>query len=388
MTRTPKLKEPVKVRTKKLSDGSESFYLDIYYKGKRRYEFLRLYQLPEVSDYIKNQNIVTRGKVEEIKSKRIIEIISGKYEEEYSCESKILLLDWMNKVLENQKRNKASSIALMNATIRLLSIYIGNKHIYMRDVNKDFCLGFISWMKNDYRTRWGKSLAPRSIVNYIMRLSVALNQAVRANIIRENPLSKLSHVDRVKVPETMRSFLTIDELKKLMQTPCSNDLVKRAYLFSCFCGLRLSDVYALRWKDLTLDGNQWRAEVVMKKTSTPIFLPLNKEAMNCLPERGNAQDEDKIFKGLVTENCICYLLSRWALAAGINKHITYHSSRHTFATMMLTLGVDLYTASKLLGHSSVKTTQIYAKIIDQKKIDAVNLVDKVFDENFIKYKSE
>lgn len=59
--------------------------------------------------------------------------------------------------------------------------------------------------------------------------------------------------------------------------------------------------------------------------------------------------------------------------------VLFHTARHSFATMMLTLGADLYTTSKLLGHSNVKTTQIYAKIVDSKKVEAVNLVDSVFD---------
>ena len=73
------------------------------------------------------------------------------------------------------------------------------------------------------------------------------------------------------------------------------------------------------------------------------------------------------------------LLKPWAKAAGIDKRFSFHTSRHTFATMMLTLGADLYTVSKLLGHANVKTTQIYAKIVDSKKVEAVNLVDSVFD---------
>lgn len=72
------------------------------------------------------------------------------------------------------------------------------------------------------------------------------------------------------------------------------------------------------------------------------------------------------------------MLKVWAKDAGVTKHISFHTSRHSFATMMLTLGADLYTTSKLLGHSNVKTTQIYAKIVDSKKVEAVNLLDKAF----------
>ncbi len=73
------------------------------------------------------------------------------------------------------------------------------------------------------------------------------------------------------------------------------------------------------------------------------------------------------------------LLKPWAKSAGIDKHVTFHTARHTFATMMLTLGADLYTTSKLLGHTDVRMTQIYAKIINRKKDEAVNLVNGLFD---------
>ena len=155
--------------------------------------------------------------------------------------------------------------------------------------------------------------------------------------------------------------------------------VKRAYLFSCYCGLRLSDVYALRWKDIALDGEQYRVTTVMKKTAAPIYLPLSRQAVRWLPERGEAGDDETVFAGLPAEPNINKVLAKWVSKAGIPKKICYHTSRHTFATMMLTLGADLYTVSKLLGHANVKTTQIYAKIIDSKKTEAVNLMDKVFD---------
>lgn len=116
--------------------------------------------------------------------------------------------------------------------------------------------------------------------------------------------------------------------------------MKQAFLFSCYCALRISDVVGLTWGDIHKDGEQWRVFTVMEKTNDPIYLPLSKQAMKWLPERGDAKDEDKVFD-LPSESRICIILDKWAKAAGINKHVTYHVSRHTFATMMLTLDVDI-----------------------------------------------
>lgn len=378
--RKPKLKEPVKVRTKKLADGSESYYLDVYVDGKRHYEFLKLYRLPEINARVKEQNKATLAAVETIKSKRIIEITNGKAGlKNTNGRSRMLLDDWMTAYFEEQKRRGVRGVKLLGTVVNLVSSFIGRGKIRMGDVDKDFCLKFIGWIRNDYKTTWGKPLTPKSMSDYVGYFSTALNAAVRAEVIPENPFMALTPSERIKVPESKREFLTIDEIKTLIDTACPNELVKRAYLFSCYCGLRLSDVYALKWSDLSQDGEQWRASVIMKKTATPIFLPLSCQAVKWLPERGNAKDDDRAFTGLIAEPNINKVLAKWTKAADITKKITYHTSRHTFATMMLTLCADLYTVSKLLGHSNVKTTQIYAKIVDSKKVEAVNLVDGVFD---------
>ncbi len=375
-----KLKEPVKVRTKKLADGSESYYLDIYVDGKRQYEFLKLYHLPEINARVKEQNRATLAAVETIKSKRIIELTNNKAGlKNTSGRSKMLLSDWMQTFYEEQKRRGVRGVKLLGTVVRLVSTYIGKTKVRMGDIDKNFCVSFTRWLQSEYRTSWGNPLSPKSMSDYIGYFSTALNAAVRADIIPENPFMSLTPTERIKVPESKREFLTVDEIKTLIATECPREDVKRAYLFACYCGLRLSDVYALRWRDLSKDGEQWRASVVMKKTATPIFLPLSSQAMKWIPERGDATDDGKVFKGLIAEPNINRVLAKWTKAAGITKKITYHTSRHTFATMMLTLGADLYTTSKLLGHSNVKTTQIYAKIADSKKVEAVNLVDKVFD---------
>ena len=375
-----KLKEPVKVRTKKLADGSESYYLDIYVDGKRQYEFLKLYRLPEINARVKEQNRATLAAVETIKSKRIIELTNNKAGlKNTSGRSKMLLSDWMRTFYEEQKRRGVRGVKLLGTVSNLVSTYIGKIKVRMGDIDKDFCGAFIRWLQSEYKTTWGNPLSPKSMSDYVGYFSTALNAAVRADIIPENPFMSLTPTERIKVPESKREFLTVDEIKTLIATDCPREDVKRAYLFACYCGLRLSDIYALRWRDLSKDGEQWRASVVMKKTTPPIFLPLSSQAMKWLPERGDAPDDGKVFDGLIAEPNINKVLAKWVKAAGITKKITYHTSRHSFATMMLTLGADLYTTSKLLGHSNVKTTQIYAKIVDSKKVEAVNLVDGVFD---------
>lgn len=376
--KSSRLKEPVKVRTKKLADGSESYYLDIYVDGRRSYEFLKLYLLPEINPMVREQNRATKAAVEAIRSRRIIELTHSKAGlKKTSVRSGMLLDDWMAAYLAEQERKGVRGVKLLRTVCRLLPLY--RKKVRMREIDKDWCMGFIDWIQHTYRTRWGKPLSPKSAADYVGYFSTALNAAVRAEVIPENPIMTLAPTERVKVPESKREFLTIDEIKTLIATECPREDVKRAYLFACYCGLRLSDVRALRWCDLSRDGERWRASVVMKKTTTPIFLPLSSQAIKWLPERGDAPDDGKVFDGLIAEPNINKVLAKWVAAAGITKKITYHTSRHTFATMMLTLGADLYTTCKLLGHANVKTTQIYAKIVDSKKVEAVNLVDKVFD---------
>ena len=143
-------------------------------------------------------------------------------------------------------------------------------------------------------------------------------------------------------------------------------------------GLRISDINALTWADVYEDGGQTRLQVVMQKTKVPIYLPLSPEALRWMPKRNGKKPEEKVFQ-LPSTVTVNILLKPWAKSAGIDKHVTFHTARHTFATMMLTLGADLYTTSKLLGHTDVRMTQIYAKIINRKKDEAVNLVNGLFD---------
>ncbi len=374
----PKVKEPVRVRYKTLSDGSQSVYLDIYRDGRRQYEFLKLYLIPETSAAAKTQNKTTLAAVNTIKSQRIIELTNNAAGlKNTSHRSKMLLLDWMQTYKESQeKKGVRGSGKLIGNTMNVLRSF--NEKAAMRDINRDFCLALIDFLRNTYVSANGKKLSQFTCVSYFGCFRGALNAAVREDIIGENPIDKLNTDEKIKMPESKREFLTIDEVKTLIDTPCRREDVKGAFLFSCYCGLRISDVLALKWKNVDCTGEQWHISIVMQKTRQPLYLPLSAQARKWMPKRDGADEEEPVFSTLPCEDTCNTLIKPWVKSAGIAKHVTYHVSRHTFATMLLTLGADLYTVCKLLGHTDVKTTQIYAKIINKKKDDAIGLIDAEF----------
>lgn len=374
---TPKAKEPIRLRMKDLSNGNKSLYLDIYRDGKRSYEYLKMYIIPEKDENAKRQNKTTLAAANAIKSKRIIELTNGEAGiKNPNDEPKILLLDWMQTYKENQaKRGKKDGYQIKTA-IRIIEDYAGKK-VTLDQIDKTFCQGYIDYLLNEYRPN-GKLLMHTTAHNYYRVVNGALNAAVREDLMKVNPFTRISSSDKIHKPESKREYMTIDEVRSLIATPMSNETVKSAYLFSCFCGLRISDIKELRWKDVFCDGKQYRLQVIMQKTKAPIYLPLSPEALRWMPERDDKTADEKVFD-LPSVSRINELLKPWAADAGISKHFSFHTARHTFATMMLTLGADLYTTSKLLGHTDVRMTQVYAKIINRKKDEAVNLVNGLFD---------
>ena len=374
-----KAKEPIRMRIKELKGGNRSIYLDTYLNGKHQYEFLKMYLVPEVDETAKTLNANTLQAANAIKAQRLLELTQerGGISKSGHREN-IPLFDWIEEFRDRAIKRGVRTTEYIDCTIALLTKF-GCKDLLMKDIDKPFCLNFLRYVKGEYRNRYGRPLKPITQLNYIHYMNNILNEAVRAEVIAENPFNKIDGEGKMRVPESPREFLTIDEVKRLIDTPCGRDDVKMAYLFSCYCGLRIGDIETLKWGDIIRDGEQYRIQIVMQKTREPLYLPLSKQALRWMPERGEASDEDKIFGSLPARNWANLVIKKWAKDAGIAKHLSYHTARHTFATMMLTLGADLYTTSKLLGHTKVATTEIYAKIVNSKKDEAVNLVDKVFD---------
>lgn len=158
-------------------------------------------------------------------------------------------------------------------------------------------------------------------------------------------------------------------------TECLNSEVKRAFLFACYTGLRFSDLKKLTWGKIQPENGRHKLQYRQKKTGGFEYFPLSETANKLLKDDSNIINfpNKQVFK-LPVLRYYNYVLKQWAKKAGIGKHLSSHVARHTFATLALTNGVDLYTVSKLLGHRDIAATQIYAKIIDKKKEEAVDML--------------
>jgi len=204
--------------------------------------------------------------------------------------------------------------------------------------------------------------------NYFKKLKRIFKEATIAKHFRKNPTEAIINK---KCKSNEKETLTVDDIKQMASTPCANQTVKNAFLFSCLTGLRFCDVILLKWKNIK-EGN---IEIVQVKTKERLTIQLRQDAtiLMGLPRDSN----DAIFNLPTHTGCLKHL-KQWVKDAGIEKHITWHCARHSFATNLLEKDVDMFTVSKLLGHKSIMQTQTYLRVLDTKKLTAINAIPQIF----------
>lgn len=368
---------PVHLRTKKIAHGKESIYLDIVKDGVRRKEYLGLYLVPEQTRADKVINRATLKTAEEIKAKRLIELLEGKLTFAGKKAAKVNLIEWLEEqrlyYYDNDNMNYSKTI---HNLIRHLELF-NAKQVTLKEVTPAFLRKFLEYLRGDGANKYGGRLCQETIYTYFTILSILMNKAVRLDLIASNPFHKLSQAEKPQRRTKKKEYLTLDELKRMSVAECDDWRVKYAFLFCCFTGLRYVDVSRLKWKHIVEIGKgEYQIELVQQKTKEPVYIPLSANALKWLPERGYDGKENYIFK--FRDRSIIYdYLNKWAKTAGVEKHVTFHMSRHTCATLLLYYGTDLYTVSKILGHTSIKTTQVYAKVADEMKRKAVGNVPEI-----------
>ena len=377
-------KEPIRLRQRRTSSGLISLYLDIYLNGKRSYEYLKMYLVPEKSREAKDKNRETLRLADAIRAKRVVELRNGQYGFQSGFASNTRFFDYYRSLIEKHSGTSSrGSWGVWNSCLHYLQAYEKRENIKFSEITREWVQGFkeylassaVSWSHDCRNRAKNKPLARNSQMIYFSKLRACINQAYEERIIPVNPLRG---IDGFKAEEGKRMYLTIEEVQKLAETPCDYPKIKTAFLFSCLTGLQRSDVLRLRWGDVHQQGEFTRIIFKQKKTQGQEYLDITAEAADLMGERG--KPEDNVFTDIHSPTCTNTAIKVWVARAGIDKEITFHCARHTFATMMLDLGTDIYTVSKLLGHRKLETTQIYAKVLDKKKQEAVARIPSILGD--------
>ena len=355
-------KDSVHIRKKKLSNGNVSLYLDIYSNGVRVYEFLKLYLVPDIGKKSKLQNKETLHEAEIMRIQKLAEISRNPLQ---SNKNKTNLCWFVRNVMSRKKKGTAR---VYQNVLCIAEAFFG-KNFFIEDITEDKIREFFRYIGTvPNKNKPGRTLSNTTQWLYCNIFNAILNVAADEHLIGYD-ISK--HIKTVQKDESERQYLTIDEVRLLVNSRLTKTY-RRAFLFSCFTGLRESDIENLRWNDVEEHDGVTRIIFRQKKTSSVEYLDISPQARKMMGDRKDGCE--KVFNRFHCSDKTNKAIRSWIESVGIKKYMTFHCARHTFATMMLTLDTDLYTTSKLLGHKSIQTTQIYAKIVDKKKQEAVTKI--------------
>ena len=372
----------INLRKKKLTTGKYSLYID-YYKGKitdengksknnREFEYLKeyLYISPKTPSE-KKENEETLLRAEQILSIRRAEYAQGKYGIKDRSKDKLLFLTYYDKLKEERYESKGN-YDNWDAAQNHLEDYCKKKKVTFEDIDEEFVLGFKKFLNKNSRTKSNTPLSQNSKYAYYNKFKAALKQAFEDGYTRRNFATAVKGFAQ---GETSREHLTHDELKAMVKAECKHPILKSAFLFSCLTGLRWSDVNKLTWSEVRDEGPETQLVFKQKKTAGQEYQFISPEARKLMGKR--KQEKDRVFQGLKYGAHFNAEILRWCMRAGITKHITFHSARHTHAVLLLENGADIYTVSKILGHKEIRTTQVYAKLVDKKKKEAAYLIPDI-----------
>lgn len=346
------------LRERKLPSGKTQLYLDIYLKGRRRTEALRFYLTGD-----RNRDKEIRRLAEAVRGKREFAFYGDEEGIFQSDRARVNFFAFARSVYEGKK--ELTRRTYENAFTHLEDY--SDEDLTFEIITPKFCSGFKDYLLNHVK------LKQNSGATYYERLRIILRKAIKEGIIKQNPSEGIS----ITTAESLPKYLTEAQLKQLLGTDCENQDIRNAFIFSCSTGMRYGDISTMEWKQIRGDN----VELIQRKTGIAQSIPLNVTALGILSlqKKKAVKPTDLVF-AFPRRSTVDKALKRWAKRAKVDFVLSFHKARHTFGTLMLTKRIDIYTVSKILGHKSLDTTQIYARVIDEKKREAVdrlpNLIKK------------
>jgi integrase len=322
-------------------------------QGKRQREYLNLSFDPRNRDEKKE----TLQLAEKTRLRRQLEIDSGEHDFIAKFKQDADFIAYFEMLTRKRDRG-------WRTTLYHLQNFADGERVPFKHINENWIQRF-----QDYVI---EHVTGNSALTYMAKLKAALNQAVRDRILPRNPFVFVKPPKRGII---RRPFLTEAELRKLADAPCPDAEVRRAFLFACYSGLRLCDVKALRWSEIAAEFGTPALRIVQGKTREPLLQKLTDEAVQLLGARKNPQS--LIFHLPEQDIHTWGVMMEWCDKAKLGKRVSFHASRRTYATLLLSGGVDILTASRLLGHTGIRYTQIYVQLTDSMKQRAVDVLPKI-----------
>lgn len=365
----------VKVRIRKGTNEKSSLYLDIYLgtinnKPNRRTESLKGFWI-----YTNPKNKLEK---EHNKEKLLLaEKIAIKMQNEFNHNQHGFMnndklnanfIEFFYKLADNKENN--NNEGNWKSAYKFLVSYAGI-NVLFKQINREFIEGFKFYLETKAYKKNGERIAVNTQVSYFRKFKASIKEAVKKGYLTVN---YGVDVEGIKEEETYREYLTKEEFEKLAKTPIEPEVLKRAFIFSTLTGMRFGDVKKLTWKEIEeFDKGKFRIKFRQQKTKGIRYIPLHPQAIEQIGER--RKSDDLVFKDLKYDND---KMKVWAAKAGIEKNLSYHVSRHTVATLLMTYGVDLYVIKEILGHKHIHTTELYTKIVNERKDEAIDKLP-IFD---------
>lgn len=362
----------VTLRKRLKADGMYHYYLDFYppyfnplTRKTQRQKALKEMEYSHPKDASQRRfNNTNRMMAEAIRDKAAMDIRSnelGIFNEDRLHGDFLAYFDTYTK-----KRNPKSHSAYLQ-----FYDYVNGKCRFL-DITEELCNGFKDFLLNVARQKKrGAETVPlhhNTAAAYFIQFLCVLNAAFRDKLLK---VKVTDYIEAIKTKATHRPYLTMEEAIRLHNTPCRYDVLMRASFFSILTGLRISDIIDLNWEDIKVapDGGPCIIKVI-QKTQEEKLVYINEEALSYC---GVPYPSGRVFYGLKKE-MTNKPLKQWLKAAGIEKNFSFHCFRHTFATLQLLGGTDIYTVSHQLTHACLSTTQIYVSLVDQKGRASANAI--------------
>lgn len=249
--------------------------------------------------------------------------------------------------------------------------------IPLKQVDKEVCKRIIFYFRHAHDLRHHvknpRLLACNTIYTKVKTIQAVLQEAVNEGYLEKNAMALYLSTHRIRKSKSSRMALSDEEMKSMKMAPCHTPLLKEAFIFCCLTGLRKSDMLSLSSQDIKEENGVYHIHKLMKKTQSWVDIPLSDEALAIL--KGVDDGTDSPFFSHLSPYHLNDHLKKWLADNDVtSKPITFHCSRHTCATLLLGMNVDVVTISCILGHESLSTTQHYLHGMDDNKVDAMRLL--------------